>query len=208
MNEVINSVCHALGRSTVLPIEPYQIEYTRKQKNSGLDFDRFINEIELLAGVGKIVSAKEIEIELEELVREQHISKVVMWPSLSLLPKNIENYLISMGVDIISPYAHKSEIAECDLGITETDYAVAETGTLCLYTSYNKPSVVSLLPRIHLALVSPDSFRDDLDQVFSEAKNNPNLVLITGPSRTSDIELTITLGVHGPKYLYAWICSK
>ena len=62
-----------------------------------------------------------------------------------------------------------------------------------------------LLPRVHLAIVRPEMLRADMHQVFAEAKDSHYLVFITGPSRTADIELTVTLGVHGPKNLYVWM---
>ena len=93
----------------------------------------------------------------------------------------------------------------CDLGITESDYLLPETVTLVLRSSAEKPRAVSLLPRVHLAIVRPEMLRPDMHQVFAEAKDGNYLVFITGPSRTADIELTVTLGVHGPKNLYVWM---
>jgi L-lactate dehydrogenase complex protein LldG len=74
-----------------------------------------------------------------------------------------------------------------------------------LRSSPERARVVSLLPRVHLAILTPAALRADLHQVFAEVKHDPYCVLVTGPSRTSDIELTLTLGVHGPKSLYVWL---
>ena len=95
-----------------------------------------------------------------------------------------------------------------DIGITEADYHLPETGTLVLKSSSEQPRAVSLLPRIHLAIVNHQMLRPDMHQVFAEAKYSHYLVFITGPSRTADIELTVTLGVHGPKNLFVWMLSK
>jgi L-lactate dehydrogenase complex protein LldG len=69
----------------------------------------------------------------------------------------------------------------------------------------DKPRLVSLLPRVHLALLSPQALRADLPQALADIKSDGYAVCITGPSRTSDIELTVTIGVHGPKSLYVWV---
>jgi hypothetical protein len=66
-------------------------------------------------------------------------------------------------------------------------------------------TVNALLPRIHLALVRPAMLRPDMHQVFAKAKDSNYLVFIIGPSRIANIELTTTLGVHGPKELFVWI---
>ncbi len=113
--------------------------------------------------------------------------------------------LSALGVAVVPPGADKRALAECDLGVTEADFALPETGTLGLLSSAEKPRAVSLLPRVHLAILSSRALRPDLHPVFQEAKAHPYLVFITGPSRTADIELTVTLGVHGPQALYVWM---
>ena len=60
---------------------------------------------------------------------------------------------------------------------------------------------------MHLAVVRPSALRADLQNVFAEIKSGKRAVLITGPSRTTDIEKVLTIGVHGPKALYVWIVA-
>jgi L-lactate dehydrogenase complex protein LldG len=115
---------------------------------------------------------------------------------------------MALGVELVSPQAGMRAVAECDLGVTGVDAALPETGTLLLRSSPEKPRVVSLLPRIHLAILRPSALRADLHQAFAEVKGDGYVVLVTGPSRTADIELTLTLGVHGPKSLYAWLLDE
>lgn len=105
----------------------------------------------------------------------------------------------------MSPRADPRLVASCELGVTGVDAALPETGTLVLTTSPERPRVVSLLPRVHLAILTGEALRADLRQAFADIRQEGYSVLITGPSRTADIELTLTLGVHGPKALYVWV---
>ena len=130
---------------------------------------------------------------------------MLFWEIPHLKQLGVTEILNSLGVELISPNADKHEIAQCDLGITEADNLLPETGTLVLSSSFEKPRAVSLLSRVHLAIVHPEMLRADMHQVFAEAKDSNYLVFITGPSRTADIELTVTLGVHGPKNLDVWM---
>jgi L-lactate dehydrogenase complex protein LldG len=95
-------------------------------------------------------------------------------------------------------------VAECDLGITGADFALPETGTLGLRSTIEQPRTVSLLPRVHLSLIRTSCLNADLHHVLDEVKQAGYFVFVTGPSRTADIELTVTVGVHGPKTLYVW----
>ena len=151
---------------------------------------------------------------LKTIVAEKDIHKATVWDTLHMRQLQVTEHLAALGVELVSPAAdtltgtRKHEIALCDLGITEADYLLPETGTIVLHSSAEMPRAVSLLPRIHLAIVRPEMLRPDMHQVFAEAKNNNYLVFITGPSRTADIELTTTLGVHGPKELFVWMLEE
>jgi L-lactate dehydrogenase complex protein LldG len=145
---------------------------------------------------------------LQTLVREQNVHRATAWETPYLRQLGITEILNSLGVELVSPNADKHEMALCDLGVTEADYLLPETGTLVLRSSATQPRAVSLLPRIHLAIVRPAMLRPDMHQVFTEAAASHYLLFITGPSRTADIELTVTLGVHGPKNLYVWMIDE
>jgi L-lactate dehydrogenase complex protein LldG len=172
------------------------------------EIERFLAEIKKLSGIPKNISSSEIEASLKELVVEQNIQKACLWNTSHLKALGIAERLKALGVEIISSNSDKHTIAQCDLGITEADFLLPETGTLVLRSSAEKPRAVSLAPRVHLAIVRPEMLRADMHQVFAEAKDHHYLVFITGPSRTADIELTVTLGVHGPKNLYVWMMKE
>ena len=96
---------------------------------------------------------------------------------------------------------------ECDLGMTVADAALPETGTVLLRTMKGQPDALSLLPRVHLALIAPEALQADLHHAFALAKDDRHFVLVSGCSRTADIEKVLTLGVHGPKSYHLWICD-
>jgi L-lactate dehydrogenase complex protein LldG len=173
----------------------------RQPGSTEAEIERFLAEIKLLAGEASLLPPGQIPEAIQNLVTAQAVRKAALWDTPLLNQHKVGERLQELGVELVSPKAGKRALAECDLGVTEADFALPETGTLALRSSEEKPRAVSLLPRIHLAVLTPAALRADMHQVFAEAKDSPYLVFITGPSRTSDIELTVTLGVHGPKQL-------
>ncbi len=209
-NPVIDNIRRSLRRSTQAPLSSPRPEIYESRRQEGIEteIERFLDEIRKLSGVAQKIEAQEVSKALEALVAENGVHKATLWHSPLLKKLGCENTLRGLGVELVSPNASKHDLAQCELGVTEADYLLPETGTLVLRSSAEKPRPVSLLPRIHLAIVQPGLLRPDLHQVFAEAKDSPYLVFITGPSRTSDIELTTTLGVHGPKSLYVWMVAE
>ncbi len=88
------------------------------------------------------------------------------------------------------------------VGITSADYALADTGTLVMLSSPAEARLVSLLPPVHIALVPAARLLSGLDELFTilphPSAQTSSMVLITGPSRTADIEQILVRGVHGP----------
>ena len=92
--------------------------------------------------------------------------------------------------------------AAADVGVTGCDAALAETGTLVLLSGPGKPRAASLLPPTYVAIVEQGTLRHTMGDFFAEhgnaVRSAASCTFVTGPSRTADIELTLTLGVHGP----------
>jgi len=207
-NPVLERVRQSLNREAGSPLSARPPVLPPRQSGStDMEIDLLISEINKLAGSASRISCDVVGEHLAELVNANEIKKAMIWDTDWLRELGLIERLRSLGVEIISNQADGEAQAQCDLGITEVDFALPETGSLGLLSSPERPRAVSLLPRVHLALVHPRALRSDLHEVFTQAKNHKYLILITGPSRTSDIELTVTLGVHGPKSLYVWVCN-
>ena len=105
---------------------------------------------------------------------------------------------------VIIPEGRRSEdSAASTVCIDEALGAIAETGSIVLSSMGGKPVQAGLLAAHHIAIVSSETIFENLDQFFSswEGMLPTNITLETGPSRTADIELTLTIGVHGPERL-------
>ena len=92
--------------------------------------------------------------------------------------------------------------ADAAVGITSADYALSSTGTLVLLSSTSEARLISLLPPLHIAVIPSSAILSDLDELFTmlpePAEQTSSMVLISGPSRTADIEQILVRGVHGP----------
>jgi L-lactate dehydrogenase complex protein LldG len=87
-------------------------------------------------------------------------------------------------------------------GITGAGYALAETGTLVMFAGAAESRLISLLPPAHIAIVRTANLLANLDELLTKAPDpaaeTSAMILITGPSRTADIEQILVRGVHGP----------
>jgi L-lactate dehydrogenase complex protein LldG len=95
------------------------------------------------------------------------------------------------------------------VGITSADYCLADTGTLVMLSSREEARLISLLPPAHVAVVARERILSGLDELLAvvplPAERSSSMVLITGPSRTADIEQILVRGVHGPGEIHVVI---
>ncbi|RIK41636.1 MAG: [Fe-S]-binding protein [Chloroflexi bacterium] len=101
---------------------------------------------------------------------------------------------------------------DADLGISGANAAIAETGTIMIVTNEGNSRLVTTLPPVHIAILGVDKIVPSLDDAMAIVKVLPRsgtgqkitsyVSFVTGPSRSADIELTLTVGVHGPKEVH------
>ncbi|HYB43200.1 MAG TPA: lactate utilization protein [Candidatus Methylomirabilis sp.] len=185
--------------------------------------DRFREEFERVAGVfHRAATRDEVSAIILAIARERSARGVVAWdpaslgldlgPALGAAGLSLE----AMGAAEVGEAArhrHRASAARSDLGVTGVDFALAETGTLILLSGAGRPRSTSLLPATHVAVFDRRRLLESLEQVGvvlealhvdpSRSMSGAVINFITGPSRTADIELTLTRGVHGPKEVHA-----
>ncbi|MGH7799321.1 MAG: LutC/YkgG family protein [Thermodesulfobacteriota bacterium] len=196
-----------------------KLENLRKETIERKSFlvDTFVNEITKVSGKAfSLKSEDEIKDYVIRLVEEHSAKFLAIWESDFLKQINLREFLEIKGLKFASLNS-KEEMAKADIGITEADFGIADTGTIVLTANEKQPRSVSLIPPVHIAIIKSDVIVENLKDLFvlltntiSQSGSLTNLTscitFITGPSRTGDIELNIILGVHGPKELFVLIC--
>jgi L-lactate utilization protein LutC len=102
------------------------------------------------------------------------------------------------------------EAYDLDCGITDVCAAIAETGSIVIRPDAGHGRLLSLAPPIHIAVIEPRNFLADLVDLFEKLGRDgiaPNTTIITGPSKTADIEGVLVTGVHGPGVVQLFILS-
>jgi L-lactate utilization protein LutC len=173
----------------------------------GLLIERFIDELERVAGKAQRVESSEqaLQILLDSLrLRQARTLALSDFPLAREV--SLERVLRGAGYELITG----REIARADVGISGADLAIAETGSLLLGSGAGDWELVTALPPVHIALVRTNQIVATLEEGFALCEQklkqtSQNFLFITGPSRTADIELTPVIGVHGPQELLVFI---
>jgi len=157
---------------------------------------RFLEELKLL-GVDAFVEDDEAGV--RRRVKSLIAGKSILSWDPGMLPygagETLHGETVAFGRDA------RDLQAQADIGLTGCEAALAETGSLAMISGPGRPRTASLLPLTHIAIVREADLLQGMGEFFVLYQKNPllpYLVFITGPSRTADIELSLTLGVHGP----------
>jgi L-lactate dehydrogenase complex protein LldG len=164
---------------------------------------RFEAELTALNGAFISCESEELSNRVLSLLQTKKINEILAWEG-SHLPTGLTSELQDNGIELIFDLD-----PEVKAGLTGVVAAVAETGTIVLAHGPGRPASTSLLPDIHLAILQERDIYEKLPQVLHlrEIQEASSTVLISGPSRTADIEMTLTIGVHGPEEIFVF-CVK
>jgi len=179
---------------------------------------RLLEEWVLVGGQGaRVRGAAAAQRYLRAFFAEQAVTSAVLWRHPVLQRLDVAGLLAEAGAsatcwDRAAAYSEPLRAAafSCEWGITSVDWAVAETGTLALCAQPGQGRLVSLLPPRYLAIVETAQILPDLFDLFAALEPMKHglpstIALVTGPSKTGDIELKLTTGVHGPGQVHLLI---
>jgi len=123
----IENIRRSRGRTAQTPLSLRPAIYPARQPEA-TDAEHFLDEVRKLSGVAQKLTPESVSDALKALIAENGIRKATLWHTPFFEQLGIESILRSLGVDLVSPTADKHEMALCDLGITEADYLLPETG--------------------------------------------------------------------------------
>jgi L-lactate dehydrogenase complex protein LldG len=174
--------------------------------------DAFVTEVEMLTGIVHHASnAEEACRAVLDVCKRHQSSRVLAWDERWCGVPGLDAALAGAGIEAdrgwlpSDPAARLARLAVLDtilVGVTGAVGAIAESGSVALVSGPGRPRTASLLPPVHVAIVPVSRLYATLPDFLAAhpdaAEQGSNLVLVTGPSRTADIEMTLTRGVHGP----------
>lgn len=220
-NSEARNAIFASIRQNLAASQPFDAAHRAHNKQLESDFTasvlpEFTNEIlienfrENLEAVGGDCSVVYDETEAAEvllsIIKQNNARKIAL--SDSPLVKKIAGFL-RMDAEFIEN-ASVDVLFESDLGVTGAQLAIAETGTLVLESETERHRRTSLVPPVHVCVLEAKNIRRTLGEILEilQMRLSRTITFITGASRTSDIELTLAIGVHGPGKLHVILIDE
>jgi L-lactate utilization protein LutC len=209
--EFLKSIRHRTRTGKYKPTHAPDVAWTSKgeprEKEQIEDLPvRFLEELEALAGHGKRVGSVDEACDyVLSLAREKGAKLLVRWDDEELEALGVDDSLEEAGVEV-AVWRGLEDFREvaggADIGLTTAEWAVAETGSLVLTGGPGRGRTVALLPPIHVAVVPVERVLSTVPEAiekYAGAEGLPaNVCFHTGPSRSGDIEMSLTIGMHGP----------
>jgi L-lactate dehydrogenase complex protein LldG len=222
-SRIIGSIRQSLKGARHLPPAP-QVTLPPPAAGDASMAERFAFELAQLSGKSVSLPAADVAAWLLGMLQERGVHDLLSWQAADLPVPGVLDALRAGSINILdgalppdepSRSAAVAGVEQVTFGLTGADAAFADTGTVALMSGPGRPRLASLSVRTHVVLLDPrrlyPSWASWLVAEGQGAQQRlagaSNLTLITGPSRTGDIEMTLSVGVHGPgELLVALVC--
>ncbi len=183
--------------------------------------ERFIKEWTALGGQAfSVANRVELAQKMKQVILERGIKKAMCWDHPELEKLNMEEMFSDAQASLTKwPVAEKSSgwkkaAAAMEAGIVWADMVMAESGTVVLPQAPGQSTSVCVLPLTFIAICTTAQLVDGFAPVMKTFKQRygttlpTTITFISGPSRTTDIEMDLTIGVHGARYVYTFILDE
>ena len=220
MNKARNAILARLKKQTKINLPQY-IQSTSKPSqhlNTEQTSALFIEKLKENRAEVRCVNSENWQDALAQFALDRKLNTWLIGKNLSELEKaGIALTAASPDITLVQ-YTQEYEILKktlfhkVDASITLAKAAIAETGTLVLIPDQNEPRMMSLIPPVHIVLLKECDILNNFQQLvnnppWSNQKMPSNIVFISSPSKTADIQQTLAYGAHGPKSLIVFILS-
>jgi L-lactate utilization protein LutC len=186
--------------------------------------NRFCEELTAAGGIPHVVGDERAALtQVQSLVQAKAARNVLLGKGALLDRLPLSEWLRDQGIRVTAMQdlprdAGRDVFFEADLGISGADFLVAETGSIVIRARPEEPRSLSLLPRVHIVVAERTQLVPDLFDVFAvvpieNSADGPTVLpsaitVITGPSKTGDIELRLVTGVHGPGEVHVVLINR
>ena len=211
--KIINSLKSAPGgtASTRPPRPPlHEVSWDRERMIA-----EFVNNLQAqTVSAFRVGDYEQASEKLAELLKAEGVRKIIVSADSVIERLNLTEWGREHHINILRPQDASSRedfkelvFDRAQAGVTGVDFAIAESGTICLIHNSKQPRLVSLAPIIHVALLPLERlfpiYEDAIESIFAANRDKPSQVtFITGPSMTADIQGVPFKGMHGPKKLF------
>lgn len=177
---------------------------TEQHAENGNEREKFADAWTANGGFFYRCQRKDLPGRLVQFLSDRQVDKLLTWEEGWLPPGLLTEVRLS-GCSTTS-----EQDPEVRFGLTGADAAIAETGSLLLMAGPGRPQAPSLITEVHLVVLWARDICTNLTDAFklSNMASAPAVTLISGPSRTADIELTLTVGVHGPREVHVFCVEE
>ena len=222
-DKILGSIRQSLRGATHLPPAP-KVKLPPPAAPGADLAEQFAGELTKISGQFFKVPAAEVAGWLLGLMQARQAHELLAWQAAELPVPGVLDGLRNGGVEVVDSNVPPAEparsaalarIEQVTFGLTGAEAAFADTGTLALLAGPGRSRLASLSVRTHVALLDPRRLYASWDAWLAADRraaaqrmaDASNLILVTGPSRTGDIEMTLTVGVHGPsEMIVALVC--